>query len=374
MFALVGCRESARHDAVDSSAFVAVEAEAPPIAREASAPSGDAMPSGGPVFAMGPTKSTSDALSPTRILIPTPLGALAVWAREEGDTSEIVARAIDPRGNWNGKARLLRRTSGSVEQVAAAVSEGDLWVAWGSASKRSAFVATVRATLNLESVSTPLTLVTTSGEGLSVGAHSIAITPAQKGVAIAYPAGKARCKDDSGEMVPCLEFAVSLVDRTFAQKPMFKHSLNVGPDIAIDALTDVGHGVAISAFGWHGGAEVANYYLPYDGSAPRALPSCRPPHQMHYVEGKLILFCPADFYAKGETCPLAKDDLCPRVAAIDPASNDPLKLTIVTRDHTRCSPNRARELEWGGGKAAIADERPPVEIDANGKVRPSRCP
>lgn len=370
---LIGCRESNRStEPFDAAPAPNDAGRGNALPSDAAASASDAGGTSSPTVT--PTKVTTDGMSAVRTLVATASGALVVWARDDGDSSEIVARAIDAKGAWIGKTRLLRRTSGSVAQVAAVVSGDDVWVGWGSSSKRVAFVALVRTDLALEHVSSPVTLVSTSGEGMSVGEHSIALASTRFGVAMAYPSGKARCKDDSGEMAPCLEFAVTSVDRAFAQKTLLKHALAVGPEISIDALVDVESGVALSAFGWRGGADVANFYLPYDGSGAKSLPQCRPPHQMHHVDGKLLLLCAGDFYAKGETCPLAKDNLCPRVSAIDLSSSAPPKLSIITRDHTRCAPKRTREIEWGGGKAMIVDPRPPFEIDSSGKPKPTRCP
>ncbi|MFY0537486.1 hypothetical protein [Nannocystis pusilla] len=60
----------------------------------------------------------------------SPSGVLVVWSRHDGETSEVVAQQLDPRGRPLAPPRHVLRTEGEIVDLAVSTTKGHAWLAY----------------------------------------------------------------------------------------------------------------------------------------------------------------------------------------------------------------------------------------------------
>ena len=385
-FALVACRSRTAGTSPTDAAVAATPSTPSVIASASTAPSAASALK----MASAPA-TTVDASAPenasraSHAVVGLPGGAIEVWSRPSDDASksDVLARRLDARGVAVGSTKLVRRTSGAVEAVRAVADHGavrrlgapdGVWIVWGSdLGQREVLVAAVRADADLANVSAPITLSRekVTAEATEGGGDSFGLLASQRlagGLLVAARAGRypVKCLLAAQGATQCQgpSYDVFAVDPTGAFRRLARRSIDGGPAVDLLALVDVGGAAVVSAFAWHGGAEIEDTVLPLpggvtDAGAPHfAFSPCRPPYDQQWTGDTLVTICPGDYWEeKDGRCPGSPSEgSCPRVSVLRPDGG----VVLGTPKHVL---TRAVEARCEGGRPVLD------VVHAGGRVR-----
>jgi hypothetical protein len=379
---LAGCRSrNASTAPADAAVTAPLASSSTPVVTSASAAP---MTSSSAAIALAPATTVADAGPPelgsrdTHAVVGFPGGAIEVWSRTADDTtkSELLARRLDANGAPTGAAKLVRRTSGAVEAVRAVADHGAAWIVWASdLGQREVLVAAVRADADLAKVSAPITL---SREKLTAevpegGGDAFGLLASERlagGLLVAARAGRypVKCLFATQGATNCEgpSYDVFAVEPSGTFTRLARKTIDGGPAVDLLALVDVGGAAVVSAFAWHGGAEIEDTVLPLpggvtDAGAPHfAFSPCRPPYDQQWTGDTLVTICPGDYWeAKDGRCPVSSppiDNTCPRVSVLRPDGG----VTLGAPKHVL---TRAVEAHCEGGHPVLD------VVHAGGRVR-----
>ena len=274
----------------------------------------------------------------------------------------------------------MRTTSGEVVAIAVHRRDGDAWTAWlarvADDPRPRNLVAAVRIAADLSAMTAPITLGQFVG-GEELGAAEIRVLDlADGGAAVGTPGGSAQCIDAAeGGDTKCPGFDLFWV-RTDGKFERAAHFGADGGDAALGSLVDLGTGVWLDAWAWHGGATYGDAFARYGASAsvpPVSLPICRPPYRRGFTGTEVVTLCDDDYAEEGERCPLPGDEgTCARVHAVRldgelvtpkaaPKSGAP-----VVAQTQRCEDGHpVLEVRWQDGKLILDPQRAGASLDVD---------
>ncbi|MBL9104175.1 MAG: hypothetical protein JNL82_24730 [Myxococcales bacterium] len=306
-------------------------------------------------------------------------GVLVVWSRHDAAAgkSEVLALLLDEQGRVAGSPRLVRRTSGQILDLAVHRRDGAAWLAWFSlladAPRARGLVAAMSLAADLSSVRPPITLGQFSDESILAWPERdlLRVLDLAGGAAAVAAAGpSAECIDivtDRPSKCPAFNLFWAHEDGTFVKAA---HQGADGGDPGINSFIDIGTGVILDTFAWHGGATFSTLHAAYEQPAsdlPLALPDCRPPFARGFTGDAIVTLCPDDYAADDEKCTHngapVEEGTCPHVHAVgpggkpvSPAGKTPDRLVALVTQKTRCVDGRpVVEVAWRGG--------PPLRLD-----------
>jgi hypothetical protein len=416
---LVACRSRSTETAATDAAVAAPSASATPVvASTNNAPIATASAA----IATAPATTVLDASVPehtpsgAHAVASFPGGAVEVWSRgDEAGKSDVLARRLDASGVPTGPTKLVRRTSGAVEAVRAVADHGAVWIVWSSdlgqrsdPGQREVLVAAVRADADLAKVTTPITL---SREKLTAevpegGEDAFGLVVSERlagGVLVAARAGRypVKCLFANHGATNCEgpSYDVFAIDSAGAFTKLARRTIDGGPAVDLLAVVDVGGAAVVSAFAWHGGAEIEDTVMPLpggvgDAGAPHfAFSPCRPPFDQQWTGDTLVTICPADHWEeKYGRCPASPGEgLCPRVSVLRPDGGVALggpKPAFIRAIETRCEGGHpVVEIVHAGGRVRLDPSQPGasvprlhgwtgtalLELDDEGKITRRTC-
>jgi hypothetical protein len=355
-----------RHATTAIALACACREPAPPVEV---APKPDAPPVAAPPAATPPVEPAPEPAPPPAPSFAGPLavtagdgGVLVAWVREADDGAAIMALRLDARGRELGPPRELHRDPDDIVALSLHRTAGDAWLAFVAQSDAGTRVVAAPVAADLSSFGPPIALSRFAGhssEQWGSDPDVRVLDRADGGAAVAASGGRATCSDTvTRRRGPCPAFDLFWVkpDRTFERA---SHLGVDGGQPELGGLVDVGAGVVLDVWAWHGGPTFASAFA-RTGATARAptlpLVTCRPPFTRGFTGAELVTLCPGDFPRDGERCPIAEDDLCARVHAValdgTPVTpRDPPPLTAQTR---RCHDGRpVLEATWDGGRLRL---------------------
>lgn len=307
-------------------------------------------------------------------------GALLVWSVHDADAnqSHLLAALLDARGAPVGEPRVLRRTTGEVLDLAVHRRGDHVWLAWLSLlatdPRPRALVAAAQVDPDLASIAAPITLGQFSDDSLDAwpGRPMVRLLALPEGQAVVVAAGApVECVDSVEERparCPGFDLFHLRADGTSTLAGRFGPD---GGDPGLGALVDIGDGVVVDAWAWHGGPTFASAYLPHGGAlAPSPLPlaTCRPPFERAFTGAELVTLCPADYAADGERCVLdgeaAEEGMCARVAIARAGKRSGASAPPLTSRRRRCHAGHpVLEVTWKGGRLLVDPLAPGASAD-----------
>jgi hypothetical protein len=307
-------------------------------------------------------------------------GALVVWARPAAVSgkSELLATLLDADGSPRGIPTVLRTTSGGVVAVAVHRKDGHAWLAWSSTLAGSShprmLVAASRLAVDLSSISTPVTIGQFASDEISDDLRVLAL--ADGGAAVASAWSTTRCKDvATGDSTQCTGYALHWVGDDGSVRRAAHFGVD-GGDGAMGSIVDVGTGVLVDAFAWHGGFTSGDAFARYGEESepsPFEVVHCRPPMIRAWTGSELVTLCDGDEADERERCPITGEDgLCSRVHAVrldgdevTPASRETIIGAPQISLRTRCKDGHpVLEVGWRGGKLVLDPQAPGSSTEA----------
>lgn len=303
-------------------------------------------------------------------------GALLVWARfdHETDRSELLAALLDHRGTPIGAPRLLRRTSGEVLAVAVSRDSDAAWLAWisllASDPRPRGLLAAMRVRTDLSTISAPLTLHQFSSEQLELGTPDLEILSLSDGTAaVAATGAEAPCIDIvENRPTDCPGFDLFWV-RPDGTSTHAHHFGVDGGDPRLGTLVDIGSGVVLDAWAWHGGPTFASVFARRGQLAskpPVPLVTCRPPFARVVTDNLLVTLCPEDYADERERCVVdgipAMEGSCDHLhrVRLDLPIRPPAAIKdALTSSRRRCHAGHpVLDVAWKGGRLRIDPRHP----------------
>ncbi|WAS93697.1 hypothetical protein [Nannocystis punicea] len=359
---------------------------------KANAPAGESPPVSAPAEAPVEPEARPDLAAPRPAAEPAPnftsgpldyaasaTGVLVVWSRHDGEASEIVAQRLDPRGRPLGAPRLVLRTEGEIVDLALGTANGGTWIAHVAAlgsEPPSGQLGVVALTDDL-SVTSARVLDRFTAEALlawdSSRVRALALGPDT--AVVASLGAPVPCRDRVvGGTRPCPGYHLFAI-----RSDGFERVGQVGVDggqSSMGALVDLGAGILVDVWAWHGGPSHADLYLPR-GAAATSTPKfrrvpCRPPIRRGFDGEALVSWCAGDDAGIDELCRLSDDDAtaaCARVHRVTLADRlltprkEPLGPPLTARS-PRCSGGRpVLDLAWQGGSLRLDPQAPGADLD-----------
>lgn len=292
----------------------------------------DLLADAGPTSAVGGVFPPPPAEGPV-VRIATASGGIVVWATADGAHSTIRAAREGAGARPTGEARLVRRTSGTVQGLAVAEARGGageapLGVAWASdlGERGGQLVAFAVLAADLGRVTSPVTLATLREPPQQEAHVAVAASP-RGGFLVAHQGVGARCALGE-EPVDCLGFDVTRVDGALRTTRAARGTLHGGPSPDFDLADLDGRALLAYATSMRGGRTQAAVVASYvEGAPPPSVdvPACGGlaavrPTLARGTHGEVVMVCVDGASAK-ERCarPLRGDDRaqCLRLAASD---------------------------------------------------------
>ncbi|WP_434421487.1 hypothetical protein [Nannocystis pusilla] len=201
-------------------------------------------------------------------------GVLVVWSRHDGETSEIVAQQLDPRGRPLAPPRHVLRTEGEIVDLAVSTAKGQAWLAYVAELEAPSGLLGAAALAPDLSVTGARVLDRFAADALSAwgGERVRVLALAPDDAVIAAIGAPVPCRDRVGGGVrPCPGYHLYTVR---SDGSVDKHVAQVGVDGGqsdMGALVDVGAGVLLERSGPGTAAPVT------PSSTSRAAQPGRPP-------------------------------------------------------------------------------------------------
>lgn len=355
-------------------------AEAPPATPTpgppSSSPPGDPAPTGRPTGPDPIVAATPGPLAATAV----ERGVLVVWSRHDidADRSDLLAVLLDDRGRVRDAPRLIRRTSGRILDLAVHRRDGAAWLAWlallAEDPRPRALVAALQLEPDLSGVHPPITLDQFSDPDLLDWDDRALIRVrdlASGHAAVASAAARARCTDTVRERpTDCPGYKLAWVHQD-GSIVRAGHTGPDGGDPGLGSLIDVGTGVLLDTWAWHGGATFSTMFAAYDlpvGPAPLDIVQCRPPFTRLWSGSELVTLCPHELAEDGQQCRhngvAEAEGECQRMHITAPDRREPGPITMMTSRKERCVGKRpVLELRWPGGERILDLQAPGASFD-----------
>ncbi|MCY0988573.1 hypothetical protein OV203_15680 [Nannocystis sp. ILAH1] len=305
-------------------------------------------------------------------------GVLVVWSRHDGETSEIVAQQLDPRGSPLAPPRHVLRTEGEIVDLAVSTAKGHAWLAYVAEIEAPSGLLGAAVLAPDLSVTGARVLDRFTADALSAwgGDRVRVLALAPDDAVIAAIGAPVQCRDRVvGGTRACPGYHLyTMRGGDFKDN----HVAEVGVDGGqsdMGALVDVGAGVLLDVWAWHGGPSHADLYLPR-GATKAATPKfrrvrCRPPFRRGFDGEALVSWCAGDDAGLDERCRLS-DDPAARCTQLHLVTLKDRVLTPrsapqgapLTALTLRCSAGRpVLDVAWDGGSRRLDPQAPGAALD-----------
>ncbi|MDC0722449.1 hypothetical protein [Nannocystis bainbridge] len=300
-------------------------------------------------------------------------GVLVVWSRHDGDASEIVAQRLDPRGQPLAPPRHVLRSEGEIVDLELSHARGHAWIAYV-------------AELDAETASGLLGVIGLAGDLTVSRTHVLDRFTA---VALSAWGGsrvRVQAQGPEAAVVASIGDPVICRDRVLRRdRPCpgyhlfgvrgdgFDRVASVGVDggqADMGRLVDVGAGVLLDVWAWHGGPTHADLYLPRGATAARKPKfrrvACRPPFRRDFDGEALVSWCASDDLeadCQGDPQGCAQIHLVTLAdRVLTPRTGQPG--VPITGQALRCSGGRpVLDLTWQGGSRRFDPQAPGADLD-----------
>jgi hypothetical protein len=350
---LVGCsrKDSATDRPTASTAAPAASSSSPPSSSSTPSSSSSASSTTTTDAPKTAAEIAKDAKPPLEASLEAPVvriktkqGALVVWSTTEGEANSLVLAAYEKKpGELLQPAKILRKTSGQVQAVAAVVTEGgseDVAVAWtsGLLEGKGQLNALVFASPDLAKVTAPTTLGIVNAP-IQLQAHvGLIKRPASAGggVVAAHQGPGTSCKL-MDQPTDCLTFDVKAVSPDGKVEKLGSTKLHGGPSPEYFFADLKERGLIVYGSSMRGGRTIAPVVVAWSAKDPA--PAFESPPEC----GGQAAFAP-DF-AKG-----TKDEVVSLCIDVPPEKG-PACAKPLTGEKARCLHIAASSSSAEGGKS-----------------------